>query len=404
MNSPFLMNRLIQGDVGSGKTIVAAIALFFNYLLKKQGVIMVPSDTLARQHYVTFCQLFKGFPNISISLLVGSLKASEKKKILDNMRDGELKIVVGTHALFSKKVEYKDLGMIVIDEQHRFGTLQRNDIVKKSESNSDVLMMSATPIPRTLSLSLFGEIDVSYIEENPSASNRDVETKIYAPGSSRIVTTINQVLDDNKRVFIVAPKIKEDSFGVSAEEIYSTYNEMYPGKVQILHGKVDKSKQIQVMNDFISGKMPILISTTIVEVGLDIKDASLMIVYGAGNFGLASLHQLRGRIGRDGSPATFILVSNEENEKQKQRLDVIKNTTDGALIAATDLTMRGPGEIEGIKQSGSRDYKYIDPIADKKLIALAKLDADHILNNHSNPKYQYIIKKASETKDNLLSV
>lgn len=402
LKSPFLMNRLLQGDVGSGKTLVAAIALHFNFLLHKQGALMVPSDTLARQHYETLNKLYANQKEVKIALLVGSLKASEKKAILKELEEGKINIIIGTHALFSKNVNYFKLGMIIIDEQHRFGTIQRDELVKRSDE-ADILMMSATPIPRTLSLGLFGELDVSILDENPLGNDRNVETKIVEYHATRIQQLVKNSLDNDKRIFIVAPKINKGDEGNSAEVLYEEYNRLYPNLVGLLHGKVSKEEQVKTMEDFRSGLKPILVSTTIIEVGIDIQSANLMLVYGASNFGLASLHQLRGRIGRDGSHATFVLIGDEEemSQKQIQRLNILETTTDGALIAKQDLKMRGPGQIDGIKQSGSKDYVYLDPVLDQELLKITKQEANYILDHSFEREYQYILRLAREKAEKI---
>ena len=399
MNSPFLMNRLIQGEVGSGKTLVAAMALFFNAISERQGVIMVPSETLANQHFVTLTKLFASESITTIGLLRSSLSAKEKKEMLDKLENGQINIIVGTHALFSKNVRYKNLGLVIIDEQHKFGTLQRKELFNKG-ANADVLMMSATPIPRTLSLSLFGELDVSEIEENPTGVARNVETKILSANSPNIYVAIQKALEDKRNIFIVAPQIDGGKQNISIEYLFQRFADLYPNLVTIMHGKKKASEQKEVMDDFISCRKPILLATSIVEVGIDVTNATLMIVYGADHFGLASLHQLRGRIGRDGSPSKFILISDENATGLGQkRLSVISETDDGLEIAAYDLKMRGPGEIEGIKQTGNSEFKYINPVRDNKLLRLAKADATYILDHAFEQKYQYIIRKANQERD-----
>lgn len=391
MNQSSLMYRLLQGDVGTGKTLVSFIALFANYVRGDQGALMAPTDSLARQHYKNAKEIFKD-TKIKIALLLGSTKASEKKQILDDLSDGTIDLVIGTHALFSKSVTYSSLGLVVIDEQHRFGVNQRIALASKGE-HADMLMMSATPIPRSLALTLYGDLDISSLEAFPN-KKRDVKTILLDSESERIFKAIDNSLNENKNVYIVAPIIdfREDG-RYSAESLFARFALKYGAKVGYLHGKMKNDEKEIALEKFYNKETPILVSTQVIEVGIDVKSANLMIVYDASNFGLASLHQLRGRVGRDGSKAYCILTYNEEDEEAKQKLEILTKTEDGFVIAEEDLKMRGPGELTGIRQSGLPNFVFLNPVDDLKIFVVARDDAIHILQNKKEKGFDYIINR-----------
>jgi ATP-dependent DNA helicase RecG len=373
MNQEALMYRLLQGDVGSGKTVVSAIALFANKLRGDQGALMAPTDSLAKQHFRTLTSLFKN-TGAKVSLLVGSLTESEKRNIKEGLLDGLVDIVVGTHALFSADVVYQSLGLTIIDEQHRFGVNQRDLLSSKGE-HADLLMMSATPIPRTLAMSLYSDMDVTTLTTFPF-TQRKVTTKILDYASKDIDEQIKNALTNKKRVYIIAPLIEEGvNKAQSVEKLYLIYLKKFPGLVNILHGRLDQEEKELTLKEFEVGKKPIIVSTTVIEVGIDIKEASLMIIYEANHFGLASLHQLRGRIGRDGTAAFCLLLTDDKDEKTIERLNVLVESNDGFKIAEEDLKRRGPGELIGSRQSGIPGFNYVNIVTDFKMLELARQDA-----------------------------
>ena len=390
MNQNALMYRLLQGDVGTGKTLVSFIALYANHLRGDQGALMAPTDALARQHYANAVKLFKD-TKLKIALLLGSTPLSEKKQIKEDLKEGYIDIIIGTHALFTKDTIYSSLGLVVIDEQHRFGVNQRIALANKGE-HADLLMMSATPIPRSLALSIYGDLDISTLYTFPS-TKRDVKTFITDSDDKIIFETVDKAIEDNKSVYVIAPLIDFSENGkFSVEQLYARYVLRYKAKVGLLHGRMKQEEKEDVLNKFYSGEIKILVSTQVVEVGIDVKSANTMVIYDATNFGLASLHQLRGRIGRDGSKSTCILVS---DELEKDKLDILTRSEDGFAIAEEDMKQRGPGELTGVKQSGIPDFAFLNIIDDYKIFVVARDDAKEIIKNKDNKNYQWIIKRAT---------
>ena len=390
MNQNALMYRLLQGDVGTGKTLVSFVALYANSLRGDQGALMAPTDALARQHYANALKTFKD-SKLKIALLLGSTPASEKKQIKDDLREGYIDIIIGTHALFSKDVQYSSLGLVVIDEQHRFGVNQRIALANKGE-HADLLMMSATPIPRSLALTLYGDLDISTLYTFPS-TKRDVKTMIFKSDNERIFKAVDYALSNDKQVYVIAPLIDFSEDGrFSVEQLYAKYAFRYRAAVGLLHGKMKQEEKEQVLDKFYKGEIKILVSTQVVEVGIDVKNANTMIIYDATHFGLASLHQLRGRIGRDGSKSFCILVTNEEDA---DKLDILTRSEDGFAIAEEDMKQRGPGELAGVKQSGIPDFAFLNIIDDYKIFVVARDDAKEIIKNKEDKKYQWLIKYAT---------
>lgn len=390
MNQNALMYRLLQGDVGTGKTLVSFVALYANSLRGDQGALMAPTDALARQHYANALKTFKD-SKLKIALLLGSTPASEKKQIKDDLREGYIDIIIGTHTLFSKDVQYSSLGLVVIDEQHRFGVNQRIALANKGE-HADLLMMSATPIPRSLALTLYGDLDISTLYTFPS-TKRDVKTMIFKSDNERIFKAVDYALSNDKQVYIIAPLIDFSEDGrFSVEQLYAKYAFRYRAAVGLLHGKMKQEEKEQVLDKFYKGEIKILVSTQVVEVGIDVKNANTMIIYDATHFGLASLHQLRGRIGRDGSKSFCILVTNEEDA---DKLDILTRSEDGFAIAEEDMKQRGPGELAGVKQSGIPDFAFLNIIDDYKIFVVARDDAREIIKNKEDKKYQWLIKYAT---------
>lgn len=402
MNQSSLMYRLLQGDVGTGKTLVSFICLCANYIRGDQGALMAPTDALARQHYQNALKMFSN-TKIKIALLLGSTPSSEKKQIYQDLEDGTIDIIIGTHALFSKSVNYSSLGLAIIDEQHRFGVNQRVMLANKGE-HADLLMMSATPIPRSLALTLYGDLDISTLTSFPG-KKRLVTTEIVESNDQKIYDTIDESLKENRQVYIVAPLIDyHEDERYSVEQLFARFALKYKGKVGLLHGKMKVEEKENALAKFYSGELPILVSTPVIEVGIDVKNANTMVIYDASSFGLASLHQLRGRIGRDGSKAHCFLTMDEDNEEAKERLNILVNSEDGFKIAEEDMKLRGPGELTGVKQSGLPNFSYLNIINDYKIFVVARDDAKEILKDKNNKHYSWIINKAKLEIENNPSI
>ena len=384
MNSSSLMYRLLEGDVGTGKTIVAITCLFANKLRDNQGAFMVPTDTLARQQYHDLTKLLSPY-NIKVDLLIGSLSLKEKKDVKERIKSGEVDVIVGTHALFSSDVEYKSLGLTIIDEQHRFGVNQRSELVNKGDL-CDLLLMSATPIPRTLAIAIYGDLDVSTLNEYPVSKN-EVETLVLPFSDSRIFTSINEMLSLNRQIFIIAPKIEEKENVHSVESLYDYFKEIYNDEVLCLSSKNKSKDKEEILNKFKNKESRILISTTVVELGLNVLEAGLIIIYDASHFGLATLHQLRGRVGRDGKAATCLLL----DDKEVERLTLMKTIHSGADLAYEDLKMRGSGDFLGVKQSGIPSFQTVNVIDDFKMFTCAREDASFMMNHLENIEFERFV-------------
>ena len=384
MNSSSLMYRLLEGDVGTGKTIVAITCLFANKLRGNQGAFMVPTDTLARQQYHDLTKLLSPY-DIKVDLLIGSLSLKEKKDVKERIKSGEVDVIVGTHALFSSDVEYKSLGLTIIDEQHRFGVNQRSELVNKGDL-CDLLLMSATPIPRTLAIAIYGDLDVSTLNEYPVSKN-EVETLVLPFSDSRIFSSINEMLSLNRQIFIIAPKIEEKENVHSVESLYDYFKEIYNDEVLCLSSKNKSKDKEEILNKFKNKESRILISTTVVELGLNVLEAGLIIIYDASHFGLATLHQLRGRVGRDGKAATCLLL----DDKEVERLTLMKTIHSGADLAYEDLKMRGSGDFLGVKQSGIPSFQTVNVIDDFKMFTCAREDASFMMNHLENIEFERFV-------------
>ena len=379
------MNRLLQGDVGSGKTIVSFIALYINYLGGYQGALMAPTEILARQHYNN---LVKVLPNLKVGLLTGKLKVKEKREIYGGLQDGSIDVVIGTHALISEEVKYKNLGLVITDEQHRFGVNQRSNLKNKGVM-PDVLYMSATPIPRTYAITLFGDMDISSIKTKPAGRKEIISILKKDSEIKDVLTKMYEELQNNHQVYVIAPLI-EESEKISLENVKKLQDKMNLafGKlytIDVMHGKLSNKEKEDVMNRFKNNEVQILISTTVIEVGVDVPNATVMVVFDSYRFGLSALHQLRGRVGRNDLQSYFIMISNQEAE----RLKILTKTTDGFEISEADFKLRGSGDLFGTRQSGDMQFKLANLKRDFKMVVKAKEDSLEFMNKKDS-KYNYI--------------
>lgn len=384
MTSHTPMNRLLQGDVGSGKTVVAA-ALIYNCAKNNiQSALMAPTEILAFQHYNTLKKLMEN-SGVEVVLLTGSNTASQKKAIKSKLKSGEAMLAVGTHALIQKDVEFQNLGLVITDEQHRFGVEQRGTLTQKGES-AHVLVMSATPIPRTLALIIYGELDVSVLDELPAGRQR---TETYSVSSELRLRALNYVkkhIDEGYQGYVVCPLVDDEDNESSMKAAKQYANELQNGvfknyRVGLLHGKMKPSEKEAVMKKFSDGEISILVSTTVIEVGVDVPNAVIIVVENAERFGLSQLHQLRGRVGRGNIKSTCILISDAKNEEAQARLGTMCRTTDGFVIADEDLKLRGPGDFFGSRQHGLPELKIAGLMSDTKIMKEAQKTAKDILTD-----------------------
>lgn len=390
IKSGYIMNRLIQGDVGSGKTIIAALALLLNAKNGYQGALMVPTEVLAKQHYENFVKLFEGF-DVNVTLLTGSMSALAKRNEYENIRSHKTDIIIGTHALIQEKVIYDDLGLVIIDEQHRFGVNQRKNISDKG-NDCHTIVMSATPIPRTLAIILYGDMDISIINERPEARLPILNCVVGQSYRNTAYSFILKEINKGNRAYIICPMI-EESESSELENVNSYYiklSEIMPDNINIdiLHGKMKPSEKNEVMERFKNGLTDILISTTVIEVGIDVPEATVMMVENAERFGLAQLHQLRGRVGRSDRQSYCIFMTADERKEVMQRLEVLNKSNDGFYIADQDLKLRGPGDMFGVRQSGEAYFEIADIYNDADMLKLA----DSAVKSLSDEDVQRIIE------------
>lgn len=386
------MYRLIQGEVGSGKTAVSMVAIYANYLAGYQSALMVPTEILARQHFESFKSQFEE-NNINIVLLTGSTVDSEK--IREQIKNGDADIIIGTHALFQEKVEYKKLGLVIADEQHRFGVKQRRALKAKGD-NVDFILMSATPIPRTLASSLYGDMDISTIETLPKG-RKGCDTYLIKKNSIvDIIDDLKKTLQEGRQVYVIAAAI-EASDAINAKDAYGLYSSLTkalsPFKLGLLHGRLSNEEKNEVMDKFNRNEINVLVSTTVVEVGVNVKNATTMIIYDADRFGLSQLHQLRGRVQRGNYKGKCYLLTNNTDSEVIKRLSVLCDTNDGFKISEEDLKLRGPGDMLGTRQSGLPTFILGNLFEDTKFIAAAKKDANELCNNLSDPDNESYYKK-----------
>lgn len=378
------MNRLILGDVGSGKTIVSFIALYMNMLAGYQGVLMAPTEILAVQHFNNMVGLFED--KLNIQLLTSSTKKGERNKILQNLKNGETQVLIGTHSLLNDELVYNNLGLVITDEQHRFGVNQRQTLQEKGK-DVDVLYMSATPIPRTLALTIYGDMDITEIRTKPGG-RKEIITKIFK--NSELKNVLEKMLDEIKaghQIYVVAPLIDdEEDEKMNVTSLKDKFDVAFNGMVPtgLLHGKMKPNQKDEVMNSFKNGDTKILISTTVIEVGVDVKNATMMVIFNAERFGLATLHQLRGRVGRNDMQSYCYLISDYDAE----RLKVLEQSNDGFYISEQDFKLRGGGDIFGIRQSGEQSFKIANLNRDYKILMQCKSDAEEFLKSKNLDDYK----------------
>ena len=388
------MFRLLQGDVGSGKTIVALIAALNVINSGFQVAVMAPTEILARQHYLLSKKLFR--LSVKVDLLSSKSEFKDRKRILNELNNNKIDIIFGTHSIFQKKVEFKNLGLIIIDEQHKFGVNQRKKLSDKGGNNCDVLLMSATPIPRTLTMTIYGDMDLSIIKEKPK-SRKEVRT--YTKLESKVddvIKFIQKEIKTGNQVFWVCPLIDESKKidHSSVLKKFKFLNKIFPNKVGLLHGKTEQVEKELILNNFLNKKYDILVSTTIIEVGIDFPNANIIIIENSNKFGLSQLHQLRGRVGRGNKQSTCILMFKSSlTENAKKRLNILKKTNDGFKISEEDMKIRGYGDILGFKQSGLKTFRLADPILNENLFILAEKEIKRIENNNEDiSKFKTLIK------------
>jgi len=401
------MSRLLQGDVGSGKTAVAAVAMFMTALSGYQAAMMAPTEILAEQHYKTITELFENVPLAARSsplvtrLLIGSLKPAEKERIRQEIATGKVDIIIGTHALIHEGVEFKDLGLAVIDEQHRFGVLQRASMRQKGKS-PHVLVMSATPIPRTLALTIYGDLDVSVIDELPPG-RREIKTKWLLPGErERAYSFLRSQVEKGHQVFVICPLVEESEkieAKAAVEEYERLQEEVFPDlRLGLLHGRMKAEEKDEVMAAFKRGELDMLVSTPVVEVGIDVPNATVMLIDGADRFGLAQLHQFRGRVRRGKYQSYCLLLAESPSVEGEERLKAIESTQDGFVLAEKDLEMRGPGEFFGTRQSGLPDLK-LAKLSDVKILEQARAEALALFQDDpdlTKPEHKLLARKVEE--------
>ncbi len=379
MRSDRPMNRLLQGDVGCGKTSVAAALIYNAVKSGYQCAMMVPTEVLAEQHCKSLSKMFGG--KINISLLTGSVKASEKKMIKKGLEDGSIDLVVGTHAIISDDVVFKNLGFVITDEQHRFGVKQRTALAQKGR-NPHILVMSATPIPRTLGLIIYGDLDISVIDEMPKGRQKIETYCVTTDYHKRLYKFIKKYLDEGKQGYIICPLVEEGETQLVPAQEYAEHLQTYEFagyRVGLLHGKMKSKQKENIMREFSDGKIQLLVATVVVEVGIDVPNAVVMVIENAERFGLSQLHQLRGRIGRGDSKSTCILISDAQNSEAVSRLKVMCNTSDGFKIAEEDLKQRGPGDFLGSRQHGLPELRLANIVTDTKILYAAQKQAQDIL-------------------------
>lgn len=392
LRSERVMYRMVQGDVGCGKTLVAAFGMYACVLSHKQAAFMAPTEILAKQHCANLKALFKDL-DVNVDVLYGSLKANEKRDVLKQLKEHKIDIIIGTHALFQEDVDFYDLGMVVADEQHRFGVAQRRRLLEKGDK-VDFLLMSATPIPRTLAISLYGDMDVSTIQELPKGRMKIVTKLIQSKSMSPILDDVLERIDAGNQCYVVCPAIdkNEDYEMRNVMDIYEGMCASIGRKycIGLLHGKMNAQQKDEIMERFAQGEIQILVSTTVIEVGVDVKNANIMVIYDAHRFGMSQIHQLRGRVGRGEKAGFCYLLTSSQDPDSLKRLALCEQTSDGFEIARYDLQLRGPGDILGTRQSGVPGFILGDLIQDASILEVARVDASEILQHLECEEYANI--------------
>ncbi len=388
------MFRIIQGDVGSGKTIVSLLSIASAIESKCQCALMGPTEILSLQHFKFAKKIFKN-QNVRVEFLSGKTELKIKKQILKDLENGKIDLLIGTHALFQKNIYFKNLGLVVIDEQHKFGVKQRSDFAKKGGKNCDVLLMSATPIPRTMMMALYGDMDISTITEKPANRKKIVTLSKPEKKINELWNFIEKQIINKNQIFWVCPLIEDSKFldFSSAKKKFDIINKYFPGKVGLIHGALEKEKKELILKKFLENEISILVSTTVIEVGIDFPNANLIIIENANKFGLSQLHQLRGRVGRGEKQGVCILLFKDGLSKNAiKRIKILKKSDDGFYIAEEDLKLRGFGDLTGYQQSGTKNFRFADPLGHKKLFELAEEYLKGIDKNFNLEKYNFLMK------------
>lgn len=400
LKAPYAMNRLLQGEVGSGKTIVALLSMLACVSDGYQAALMCPTEILSKQHYATIKELLKDFDGINVALLTGTTQAKVRNEIIEDLQNGKINIIVGTHALFQKDIEYNKLGLVIADEEHRFGVRQRV-LIKNKGLDVNYLKMSATPIPRSLAISAYGDTDISIIKTMPK-NRKPVITKYVDNDHKRdVINHMKEQLKLGKQIYVVTPLIEEsEALDVAnATEIYDNMIRYFKGmaNVGLIHGRLKTDEKEEIMQKFLNNEIQILVATSVIEVGVNVENATTIVVLGAERFGVATLHQLRGRVMRSDSIPYCFFIANNPTEMAVERLKMVEQNTDGFKLAEYDLINRGPGEFFGEKQSGSMNFKYASIRDDSDILEVANADSEEIINNldnFTNPEYDNLFNIA----------
>lgn len=382
LKAPYAMNRLLQGEVGSGKTIVAEMAILATVLAGYQAALMCPTEILSNQHYETLIETFKDYSEVKLGLLTGSTNASKRNEVIEKLKSGEINVIVGTHALFQSEVEYKNLALVVTDEEHRFGVHQRV-MIKNKGLSVNYLKMSATPIPRTLAISAYGDTDISVIKTLPSNRKKVITKLVDQAGKKDVMLHMKEELKNGHQIYVVTPLIDESEAidTANANEVYNKMVKYFKGEYQVglIHGKLKPFEKEEIMEKFLKNEIHILVATSVIEVGVNVANATTILILGAERFGVATLHQLRGRVMRSGAVPYCFLIPENITDVSLARLKMVEETSDGFKLAEYDLLHRGPGEFFGERQAGAMNFKYADILKDNDLLELVNEDSRLIM-------------------------